>query len=132
VSPRRPERVADVVRQVLARLLREQVRDPRVGFVTLTDVKLSPDLRHAVAYVTLLDHPQQALAALNHAVPFLRRSLAREAGLRFTPDLRFVRDEGVESGQRLEQVLERLRRERGADGDDDPSPTVGDAAPEDA
>lgn len=114
MSGHRADRVADLVRRALARLLRE-VRDPRVGFVTLTEVKLSPDLRHAVAFVTVMDARQrdETLFALNRATPFLRRSLAREAGLRVTPDLRFVGDDAVEGGQRLEDILDRVRRERG-------------------
>lgn len=113
----RADRVADVVRRTLAQLLREELRDPRVGFVTLTGVKLSPDLRHALVFVTVLDRDDRegSLRALNRAVPFLRRSLARRGGLRFTPQLRFLYDDGVESGQRVEGILSRIREERSAE-----------------
>jgi ribosome-binding factor A len=111
----RADRVADRIRRVLADLIREEVRDPRVGFVTLTDVKLSPDLRHARAFVTILgsDRRAEALAALNRAVPFLRRALARRGGLRFTPDIRFYGDDVEESGQRMDEILDRIREDRG-------------------
>ena len=108
----RPERVADQVRRLLGGLLRE-IRDPRIGLVTLTDVRLSPDLRHARVFVTILEQPDRdaALASLNGAAPFLRRSLARKAGLRFTPELKFFYDEGVDRGLRVEAILDDLRRD---------------------
>jgi ribosome-binding factor A len=122
VSGSRAARLGDELRRLLARMLREELRDPRVGFVTLTEVKLSPDLRYAVAYVSLIDSAlrEETLYGLNRAVPFLRRLLAREAGLRFTPALRFVHDSGAESAQRLERILAEERRAGGAavDADD--------------
>ncbi len=110
---RHRERHVDRLRRVLAETIQNDLRDPRVGFVTLTDVKLSPDMRYAVAYVTVLgtEEREESLAALNHAVPFLRRVLARRAGLRHTPQLRFVTDEAVERGTRLEQLFEEFRAE---------------------
>ena len=104
----RAERVADRVRRELARLIHEELRDPRIGFVTLTDVDLSSDLRHARVFVTVMgdENRDATLEALNHAVPFLRRSLARKASLKFTPQLRFFRDGGEESGQRVDTILD--------------------------
>jgi len=88
-----------------------------VGFVTLTEVKLSPDLRHAVAYFTVIDsdRKEESLAGLKRATPFLRRGLAHEAGLRFTPELRFVYDDVASSGQRVETLLEEMRHDRDED-----------------
>jgi len=110
---RQRSRTVDRLRRVLAETIRTELRDPRVGFVTLTDVKLSPDMRYAVAYVTVLgtENRDDSLAALNHAAPFVRRLLARRAGLRHTPQLRFLPDEAVERGTRLEQIFEELRAE---------------------
>ncbi len=110
---RHGNRVTDRVRRILAQLIGEQLRDPRVGFVTLTEVKLSPDRRQALAFVTVMDRERQeaSLDALNHAAPFLRRMLAQRAGLRFTPELKFVADDVVESGQRLERIFDGMREE---------------------
>ena len=121
MSGHRARRVADVVREELARLLREEVRDPRVGFVTLTGVELSPDLKQARVHVSILQaDPAEALTALTRAVPFLRRGLARNAGLRFTPELRFVEDRSAERGSRIEGILrEVLPDEEAADGPED-------------
>jgi ribosome-binding factor A len=95
--------------QVLARLLREEVRDPRVGFVTLTGIDMSPDLKHAHVFIsTLDDRPEEVLQALQHAAPFLRRLLGRVAKLRFTPELKFSVDESMAGGFRVDRILEEL------------------------
>jgi len=114
---RRSERVGDRVRQVLAEAIQNELRDPRVGFVTVTDVKISPDLHYAVAYISVMgdDTREQSLRALKRAVPFLRRRLAHRAGLRRTPELRFLPDEAAERGARLEQIFDEL-------SDDGPEP----------
>lgn len=115
MTTHRPERIADVIRDHLARLLREELRDPRVGFVTITDVRVSPDLRHARVYVSQLGAAADriaSVAALNRAVPFLRRELARVAILRRTPELVFHEDSTLESGFRVDQILDELRRDR--------------------
>jgi ribosome-binding factor A len=116
----RSRRVADQVREELARLLREELRDPRVGFVTLTGVDLSPDLRQARVHVSILQaDPEEALGALAKAAPFLRRGLARHAGLRFTPQLRFVEDRSARTGSRVESLLRDLGRGEPADPPED-------------
>ncbi len=121
VTARRPERVAELIRHILARLLQEEVRDPRIQFVTLTEVRVSPDLKHARAYVSVAGQTsgrQEAISALNHAAPFLRRALAREAGLRHTPDIRFLEDAALERGERVSELIEEIRRKHGgADGE---------------
>ena len=107
---RRPERVADIIRLELARVLREEVRDPDVGFVTLTDVQLSPDLRNARVFVSTLDQDEAAtLDALDRATPFIRRALARRAELRFTPRLQFVFDRSLATGSRVDSLLRELQ-----------------------
>ena len=107
-------RTADRVRRVLAEAIQNELRDPRLGFVTLTDVRLSPDRRHAIAYVSILGEGSAAdsLKALESATPYLKRILARRAGLRHTPELRFVEDEVLERGMRIEELFQKLRNER--------------------
>ena len=120
---RRADRVADQIRGCLARCVLQELRDPGLGFVTITQVRLSPDLRHATVFVTVIppEQREESLATLNRARPFLRRALARESGLRFTPDLKFLYDDVFEGGQRLEQIL----RDDPAQPDplDEPDPT---------
>ncbi len=124
MTHRRNERVAEEIRGVLAEAIRE-VRDPQVGFVTLTDVDLSPDLRQARVYVSRIGTEVErdaAVAALNNACSFLRRAVAERARLRFTPALRFVSDATIERGSRVEAIIKELH------ADDEPS----DRGPEDA
>ena len=107
----RGERVAHRIQEIVARLLREQVRDPRIGFVTLTGVEVSKD-RH-VAKVFVAAHGSeaelaQALEGLNSAAPFLRRAVGRELSLRFTPEIVFEEDAGFEHGFRVESILREL------------------------
>lgn len=124
----RAQRVGDKVRSILARLLREEVRDPRIGFVTLTDVRLSPDLRHARAFVSFLDEDtEKPLSALRKAAPYLRRLLAREAGLRHAPELRFEIDTSIATGFRVERILDELDDDPPAEPDPGP-PDEGDVS----
>ncbi|MCP3978056.1 MAG: 30S ribosome-binding factor RbfA [bacterium] len=107
MSGHRVQRVADLVRETVSSLLRGDVRDPRLGFVTVTDVRMSQDLRSARVFVSVLDEDKQpSLDALRRATPFIRRELGRRAKLRHTPELRFIHDESVETGFRLDALLE--------------------------
>ena len=122
MSRHRARRIADLIRVELARMLREEVRDPRIGFVTLTDIDLSADLRHARVYVSvLLQDPEDAIAALTRASPFLRRGLARNVDLRFTPELRFLRDPAVDAGSRVEGILEQIHDDEEPVDPDEPA-----------
>jgi ribosome-binding factor A len=106
-------RIADRVRRVLAEAIQNELRDPRLGFVTLTDVRLSPDRRHAVAYVSVGEgSAAESLKALESATPYLRKLLAKRAGLRHTPELRFAEDEVLERGTRMEELFRKLHDER--------------------
>jgi ribosome-binding factor A len=117
VSHHRPERVADQIRAELARMLAEEVRDPRIGFVTVTAVELSPDMRNARVFVSVLgDEPEASLRALRRATSFLKRGIARRAGLRFTPELRFAIDDSISGGFRIEKLLGEIRDARPGDG----------------
>jgi ribosome-binding factor A len=110
VTHHRVERIAEEIRGVLAAAVRE-IRDARVGFVTLTGVELSPDLRQARVFVSTLGSRTDrdaAVDALNHAVPFLRRELATRARLKYTPALRFLSDATIERGSRVEAIIQEL------------------------
>lgn len=110
MTRRRNERVSEEIRGVLVEAIRE-VRDPSVGFVTLTGVDLSPDLRQARIYVSRLGTEVErdaAVTALNHAAAFLRHAVAERARLRYTPSLRFVADATIERGSRVEAIIQEL------------------------
>ena len=113
----RPERVGEELRQELSVLLAREVHDPGVGFVTLTRVKVSPDLQMArVFYTTMGDERarRETQKALDRATPFLRRHIASRVRLRRVPELRFEFDKAVEHQDRIEQILLDLEQERKA------------------
>ncbi len=110
MSSDRMRRVDEAVRQVVGDAVAHDLKDPRVGFVTVTDVKTSPDLRRARVYVSVLGNRkerQASLAGLASAHGFLQRRVASELRLKNTPELDFVLDETSENAFRLERLIER-------------------------
>ena len=112
----RPERVAEAIRQTVAAFLTGSVRDPRIGFVTVTAVEVSPDLSHARVRVSVMGSEEdkgKSLEGLTSAARFLRAQLARELTLRVTPELTFELDRGIEHAQRIDRVLRDLKEDAG-------------------
>jgi ribosome-binding factor A len=102
----RAKRIAQQIQQNLSELIRRELRDPRLGMVTLTEVRVSSDLSYAKVYFSVLGaQPQQAQEILEAAGPMLRGPLGRALGIRHSPELRFVQDELIESGARLSQLI---------------------------
>ena len=104
----RMRRVDEAMRAVLSDAIAKDLKDPRVGFVTVTGVKTSPDLRHARVYVSVLgDDPQrsESIDGLRSAHGFLQRRLASELTLKHTPSLTFEYDESVDRGMRISSLL---------------------------
>ena len=110
----RPERVAQRIRREIADILESRLRDPRVaGLVSVTDVEVTNDLALARVYVSVLapgPERERALSALANAAGFVRTALAPRLGLREVPEIRFVHDQSVERGARVEELLKRLAR----------------------
>ncbi len=105
--------VAELIQREVAGLIRLEIKDPRVGMVTLTEVDVSPDYSHAKVFFTVLGNSEQiaaAVAGLNHASGFLRSELAHRLSLRSIPHLHFVYDESVERGVRLSHLIDEALR----------------------
>jgi ribosome-binding factor A len=105
----RARRVGDQIQRELAELLREEVKDPRVGRVTVTAVEVSPDLSHAKVFVTHLsgrEHAAEAVEALQHTAGFLRSALSHRLQLYSVPQLHFAYDDSIESGLKLSQLID--------------------------
>jgi ribosome-binding factor A len=109
----RPARVAEELRHAITDLIGRGLKDPRVtGFVTVTGAKMSPDLREATVYVSIhadAAEQERTFEGLVAAAPYLQREAARHLRLRLTPHLRFVYDESVERGDRIERLLKEAR-----------------------
>jgi ribosome-binding factor A len=105
----RAQRVGDQIQRELADILRLQVKDPRIGMVTVTAVEVSPDLSHAKVFVTHLGGAEQAAAvvvALQHSAGFLRSELSHRLDLYSVPQLHFAYDDSIESGLRLSKLID--------------------------
>jgi ribosome-binding factor A len=121
----RTARIGEQIRTAVAQLLAREVRDPGIGFVTITDVKVTPDLQQArVHYTTMGDEKvrRESQRALERATPMLRRHLGRSLRLKRVPELQFFFDESIERLDRIERILQELDAERNArpTADDDP------------
>jgi ribosome-binding factor A len=119
----RGDRVAAQLQRELADLLHNELKDPRIGWVTVHAVEVSRDLAVAKVFLGFLQEDEamrESLAALKHSAPFLRRELGRRMKMRVVPELRFMRDESVEQGMRISQLLHEIRRaDESAAGDDE-------------
>lgn len=122
----RSRRVGEEIQRLLAELIRRELKDPRVGLVTVTEVSVSKDLGHAKIYVSTLDADadrEELVRALQHAAGFLRSQLAQRLNTRTTPELRFIYDASIEEGQRMDRLISeavaRDRRDGRSDGQSD-------------
>jgi ribosome-binding factor A len=113
VDVARARKLAVRIREVVASTLEMQVKDPRLGMVTITDAKLTPDLREATLYYTVYGDEQaraDSAAALESAKGVLRSQVGRQTGVRYTPSLAFVADVVPETAGRIEELLARARQ----------------------
>ena len=114
---RRTERLQDQIRSDLSDLLRREVTDPRLAsdaIVSITEVELTADLRHARVYISILGTAEQvheSFAAIKHATGFLRHELARRLTLRYVPELTFYLDQSVERGARVLELLKQVQEQ---------------------
>ncbi len=110
----RSERVADILREEITQIVGYELEDPRLTMVTITEVRLSDNMRAARVYVTVAGNEEEhksALAALRHAAPYVRKQLGLSLNLPRTPELHFVRDKVEEEGARVDQLLEGIENE---------------------
>ena len=114
VDAARARKLAVRIREVVASTLEMQVKDPRLGMVTITDAKVTPDLREATLYYTVYGSDEEQLAtaaALESAKGVLRAQVGKQTGVRHTPSLAFVSDAVPETAGRIEELLARAREE---------------------
>jgi ribosome-binding factor A len=105
----RMRRVNEAMREVLSAAITTELKDPRVGFVTVTAVETSPDLRHARVFVSVLGNPgerRRSLKAMDSARGFLQRRVGGELRMKHTPQIQFVYDETPERGMRINELLQ--------------------------
>lgn len=126
MATRRQERVSERIHHEISDLLQNEIRDPRLTYVTVTDVQVSPDLQLATVFVSALGDQQareSALVALERAAGYIRRELAQRLTMRVTPAVRFVLDDSWERGARVDALLDNLHH---LPSDENHGPTEGD------
>lgn len=114
----RPERLAEVMKQELSELLR-QLKDPRIGFVTVTSVEVSRDLRYAKVFTSVMgseDDQKKTMAALEKAQGHLRSEIGRRIRLRYTPEITFKLDHSISDGMRLVGIIEEIADKKPGEG----------------
>lgn len=122
MSGSRRERIQEEIKKIVSHILQQEVKDPNVGFVTVTSVELSGDFRHAKVFVSILDDKQkqrETLAGLEKATGFIRSELGKQIRLRHVPELVFVFDESIEHGDHINKLLKELNPSKEEDDGDD-------------
>jgi ribosome-binding factor A len=108
----RSDRVADVLQKEICEMLFKEVKDPHLGFITITGVEVSRDLKLAKIFYTLLGSPEQAdesTKTLRRITPFIRKQLGRKLHMRYIPDIIFTYDHSLEYGTKIDHILDSLR-----------------------
>lgn len=113
VDAARARKIADRIQRIVAEMLDRRIKDPRLGFVTVTDARITADLRDATVYYTVFGTPDEkaaSAAALESAKGVIRSEVGRQTGIRHTPSLTFVVDEVQENAQHIEELLLKARQ----------------------
>ena len=110
----RPERVQEALRQEVSRIIHDEIRDPRLGFITITNVELTKDLRYAKVHFSVLesDKKRLTLKGLNSSKGFIKRLIGERLRLRFMPEISFRLDESMEKTQHIYDVFRKIEEEK--------------------
>ncbi len=114
---RRQERLAEQIRMELSEMIARELKDPRIGFATVTRVELSADLHHARVLVSVLGAPDEqsgTIEGLSSAAGFLRHGIGHRLTLRHVPELSFILDHGAEESEKIELLLQKIHKEGGS------------------
>lgn len=104
----RIEKLQELIKQEMSKMLLKELKDPRIGFVTVTDVEMTGDLREAKIYVSVMGGEEQvksSLEGLNSALGFVRREIGQRIRLRFTPEISFALDTSLDYGDHIQKLL---------------------------
>lgn len=121
MAKHRASRLGETLKEEISQMIREELKDPRIGFVTVTSVEVAEDLGHAKVFVSVLGDSQQSkesLEALNRAAGFIRNEIGRRIRLRYTPEITFKYDSSIEHGAHIAELLREVHTEKTEDEDD--------------
>lgn len=114
----RIEKLQELIKQEMSKMLLTDLKDPRIGFVTVTDVEMTGDLREAKIYVSVMGDEEQvksSLEGLNSALGFIRREIGQRIRLRFTPEISFALDTSLDYSDHIQKLLLKVEGDRHAD-----------------
>ncbi len=107
----RRERIASVLEREISNIVAQEMKDPRLGFVTITEVQVNPDLKEAIVYFSSLENPSENLKTLNRAKGYIRSTLAHRVRIRVIPQLEFKIDESYEKSRHLDELFEEINKD---------------------
>lgn len=113
-NPHRQERLGELIAVELSDLMRTRLKDPRIGFASITHVEVSGDFRHAKIYVSVMGSPEEraeTMHGLKHATGFLRHELASRLVIRYMPEILFKLDTSIEEGARILELIQQVEEE---------------------
>ena len=116
--PHRPERVREFIKEQVSEIIQHQLKDPRIGFASVTEVEVSADLRYAKVFISVLGDAQaktDTMAGLQSAQGYVRSELSRRLQMRFTPEISFRLDESIERGTRIVTLIRKVTKGSGDD-----------------
>jgi ribosome-binding factor A len=121
---KRAERVGDLIKKEISQIIQYELKDPGIGFVTITAVELSSDLKHAKIFYSVLgdeDAKKKSSSALKRACGFIQHEMGRRLRLRYTPEISFLFDSSVEYGAHIETLIKKIHESQVSTDDDLPS-----------
>lgn len=110
----RTHRVGELIKEEISEIIQKEIKDPRIGFVTITGVDVTPDLRFAHVFISVLGSKKQkesTLKGLQSSSGFLRKELSKRIRLKYFPELKFEFDPSIEAGMRIDKIIRKLHRE---------------------
>lgn len=119
-SQLRVEKLQELIKQEMSKMLLKEIKDPRIGFVTVTDVEMTGDLREAKIYVSIMggeEKVKESLKGLQSALGFIRREIGKRIRLRFTPIISFALDTSLDYGEHIQKLLLQVNREQNFEGE---------------
>lgn len=107
----RRERIASVLEREISNIVAQEMKDPRLGFITITEVRVSPDLKEAIVYFSSLENPSENLKTLSRAKGYIRSTLAHRVRIKVIPQLEFKIDESYEKNRHLDELFEEISKD---------------------
>lgn len=110
----RTERVRELIKQEISKIIQKDIKDPRIGFVTVTDTEISSDLRYARTFISVYGNEKQkksTMIGLERAVGYIRKEIGKRIRLKFTPEIKFEIDETIEKADKLSRLFSEIEKQ---------------------